>query len=158
MFFSNDKTNRVIPIETTTSNSSSSKLNHSVAHSKLQPKKKTTKASAAAKNSPYLLVKSKSDLNSLKTYPDSFTIITSPKRSPSAGFNNKRRKNEDEDEDSIIEFEWVKPPPEKLYEAANCGEKYLEEPAYIADHFGQKVSLPSSPIITDKIMVGSSHR
>lgn len=178
MFSSNQQQNRVIPTATS-STASSSKLNHSVAHSKLPLKKKASKSSASAKKSPFLMVKSKSDLNALKTYPDSFTIIStqSPKRSPSAGFNSKRKKNEDEDDDSIIEFEWVKPPPEKLYEAASAAEKYLDEPAYtadhfgprvsekyldepayIADHFGQRVSLPSSPIITDKIMIGSSHR
>lgn len=104
------------------------------------------------------MVKSKSDLNSLKTYPDSFTIITSPKRSPSAGFDNKRRKDVEEDNDSIIEFEWIKPPAEKLYEAASVCEKYFDDPDFIGDHFGQRVSLPSSPIITDKIMIGSSNR
>lgn len=104
------------------------------------------------------MVKSKSDLNSLKTYPDSFTIITSPKRSPSAGYQNKRRKSNEEDEDSIMDFEWIKPAPEKLYEAASAGEKYLGEPTYIPDHFGPHVSMPSSPILTEKIIVGSTHR
>lgn len=154
-------------LQDNTSTSSSSKLNHSVAHCKQPPKKKPL----ATSKTPFTMVKSKSDLNSLKTYPDSFTIISSPKRSPSAGYNqNKRRKNNEDDDDSIMDFEWVKPPPEKLYEAANSGEKYLGEPTYvpgekylgeptyIADHFGQHISIPSSPIVTDKIIVGSSHR
>lgn len=154
VFFKNNKPHNVIPRETT-STSSSSKLNHSVSHCKQAPRKKPV----SAQKTPFTMVKSKSDLNSLKTYPDSFTIITSPKRSPSAGYNqNKRRKNNDDDDDSIMEFEWVKPPPEKLYEAANAGEKYLDDPAYISDHFGQHISVPSSPIVTDKIIVGSSHR
>lgn len=55
-----------------------------------------------------------------------------------------------------MEFEWVKPPPEMLYEAATASEKCLGE--YSMDHFGQHVSVPSSPIVTDKIMIGSSHR
>lgn len=106
------------------------------------------------------MVKSKSDLNTLRTYPDSFTIVISPKRSPSAGYQDRRKKPAEEDEDSIMEFEWVKPPPEKLYEAAQAqaDEKLDEEPTYVTDHFGQHISMPTSPIITDKIMVGSSHR
>jgi hypothetical protein len=172
----------VIPQETT-SNSSSSKLNHSVSHSKIPKRKsltklptKATKGAAKAstpKNPKITLVKSKSDLNSLRTYPDSFTIVTSPKRSPSAGPHNKRRKNPEEDDDLVMEFEWVKPPPEKLYEAASLKEKFVEEPiyenghfgprvvdepVYVPDHFGQRISVPTSPILTDKVMVGSSHR
>lgn len=104
------------------------------------------------------MVKSKSDLNTLKTYPDSFTVLPSPKRSPSAGYNNKRRKNNEDDDDSLADFEWIKPPPEMLYEAATAADKYMDDPAYVTDHFGQHVSVPSSPIITDKIMVGSTHR
>lgn len=155
MFYTNNKPHNVIPIDTA-SNSSSSKLTVSISHSK-PPKKKP---SAVAKKSPYAMVKSKSDLNnSLKTYPDSFTIVSSPKRSPSAGNQNTRRKNiNDDDDDSIMDFEWVKPPPEMLYEASKASEKHVEEPTYISDHFGQHVSMPTSPIITDKIIVGSSHR
>lgn len=149
-FFTNNKPHDVIPLETT-SNSSSSKLNHSIGHSKIPRKIPVDK-------SPFTMVKSKSDLNNLKTYPDSFTIITSPKRSPSAGYQNKRRKRNEEDEDSIVDFEWIKPPAEKLYEAASAGDKYLGEPTYIPDHFGPYISLPSSPIMTDKIIVGSNHR
>lgn len=153
-FYSNNKPSNVIPRDST-STSSSSKLNHSVAHSKI-PRKKPV---APAKNVPFTMVKSKSDLNTLKTYPDSFTIITSPKRSPSAGYDkNKRRKNGDDDDDSLMDCEWIKPPPEMLYEAANAGDKYLEEQTYVIDQFGKKVSVPTSPIVTDKIMVGSSHR
>lgn len=152
VFFTNNKPQNVIPLETT-SNSSSSKLNHSIGHSKIP-----RKIPVNAQKTPFTMVKSKSDLNSLKTYPDSFTIITSPKRSPSAGYENKRRKNNEEDEDSIMEFEWIKPPAEMLYEAATAGDKYLGEPTYVTDHFGTHVSMPSSPIVTDKIMVGSTHR
>lgn len=144
----------MIPLDST-SNSSSAKLNHSVAHCKTVKKKPI----ASKKKPQFTMVKSKSDLNTLKTYPDSFTVLTSPKRSPSAGYNtnqNKRRKNTDDDDDSIMEFEWVKPPPEMLYEAASASEKCLGE--YSMDHFGQHVSVPSSPIVTDKIMIGSSHR
>lgn len=144
----------MIPLDTA-SNSSSSKLTVSISHSK-PPKKKPP---ILTKKSPPTMVKSKSDLNSLKTYPDSFTIVSSPKRSPSAGYQNKRRKNiNDDDDDSIMDFEWVKPPPEMLYEASKASEKHVEEPTYISDHFGQHVSMPTSPIITDKIIVGSSHR
>ena len=152
VFFNNNKPHNVIPIEIT-SNSSSSKLNHSIGHSKI-PRRKPVNI----QKSPFTMVKSKSDLNSLKTYPDSFTIITSPKRSPSAGYQNKRRKSNEEDEDSIMDFEWIKPPPERLYEAASAADKYLGEPTYIPDHFGSHVSMPSSPIVTDKIIVGSTHR
>jgi hypothetical protein len=197
MFYTNKKPHNVIPLDTTSNSSSSkSKFNHSVAHSKLPKAKK--KPVASVQKSPYTMVKSKSDLNTLKTYPDSFTIVASPKRSPSAGYQNKRRKNviekanvklkpKEDDDDSIMDFEWVKPPAEKLYEAS---QRYLEEPtyvpghfgepvpmtppAYVSDHLGKKVpmtppyvvegnygkqiSMPTSPIITDRVMIGSSHR
>lgn len=115
---------------------------------------------------PYTMVKSKSDLLSLKSYPESFTIVTSPRRSPSAGFSeSKRRKSgNEEDEDSVMDFEWVKPSPSKLLEAAQSGvpeeeeEMNVEEPPYVTDIFGQHVSIPTTPILTDKVMVGSSHR
>lgn len=170
VFFTNNKPHNVIPTDTA-SNSSSSKLSHSIAHSRLPKKtlpprlpvtarKASLKEKAVQKEKavPYTMVKSKSDLNTLKTYPDSFTILPSPKRSPSAGYNNKRRKNNEDDEDSVMDCEWIKPPAEKLYEAASAGDKYIDDSAYVMDHFGQHVSVPSSPIITDKIMVGSSHR
>lgn len=187
-FYANNKLNKVIPLECTSNSSSSrskfsasklpaskSRLCHSISHSKLPLKKKPMQPNKV----PYTMVKSKSDLNSLKTYPDSFTIVTSPKRSPSAGYNqNRRLKGTEEDDDSIMDYyEWVKPPPEKLYEAASagdqrsfCEQKYVglekdfgdqksfDEPLYISDHFGQRISVPSSPIITDKVMIGSSHR
>lgn len=152
-----------------------------------------------AKKSQYLCVKSKSDLNTLKTYPDSFTIVASPKRSPSAGYQKKRRtkvteknssklKNDDDDDDYMMDFEWVKPPAEKLYEASK---KYLDEPcyvpkhfnelvtpletvpSYVLDHFGKEVpvvptysienfekqaSMVTSPIITEKVKIGSNNR
>lgn len=204
----------MIPLDVTSNSSSSkSKLNHSVPHSKLpRPKKKPP---ASVQKSPFTMVKSKSDLNTLKTYPDSFTIVASPKRSPSAGYQNKRRKNsnviekenlklnpKEDDDDSIMDFEWVKPTPEKLYEASK---KYLDEPTYVAGHFresvpktppkyvldhlgrevlvtppnhvmehfgkevsmtppfvvdnyGKQISMPTTPIITDKVMIGSSNR
>lgn len=109
------------------------------------------------------MVKSKSDLMGLKSYPESFTVVTSPRRSPSAGFSeSKRRKCEnDDDEDSIMDFEWVKPSPSKLLEAAQSvepDEMEVEETPYITDMFGQQVSIPTTPILTDKVMVGSSHR
>lgn len=183
----------MIPSDTTSNSSSSkSKLNHSVAHSKLPKTKK--KPAVGVQKSPYTMVKSKSDLNTLKTYPDSFTIVASPKRSPSAGYQNKRRKDviekangtlKEDDDDSIMDFDWVKPPAEKLYEAS---QKYLSEPTYVPGHFGEpvpmnppeyvldhfgkevpvtpyivdnygkQVSMPTSPIITDKVMIGSSNR
>lgn len=116
---------------------------------------------------PYTMVKSKSDLMSLKSYPESFTIVTSPRRSPSAGFKDtKRRKcgggKNDDDEDSVMDFEWVKPSPAKLLEAAQSvgGDDVdmVEETPYNTDIFGQHVSIPTTPILTDKVMVGSSHR
>jgi hypothetical protein len=200
----------VIPLDTTSNSSSQhskSKFNHSVAHSKLPKSKK--KPLASVQKTPYTMVKSKSDLNTLKTYPDSFTIVASPKRSPSAGYQNKRRKSvikrenaklkenanlkenvklKEDDDDSIMDFEWKKPPAEKLYEA---GRKYLDEPTYVPGHFkepvpmsppaylmdhfgtevqvpmtppfvidnyGKQISMPTSPIITDRVMIGSSHR
>lgn len=190
----------MIPNDTTSNSSSSkSKLNHSISHSRLTKAKK--KPEVGVQKSPYLTVKSKSDLNTLKTYPDSFTIVASPKRSPSAGYQNKRRKNlvdrknviekdnmkrKDDDDDSIMDFEWVKPPAEKLYEASR---KYLDEPAYVPKHFGEpvpqeppayvldhfgkevpetppyvidnygkQISMPTSPIITEKVNIGSSNR
>jgi hypothetical protein len=111
------------------------------------------------------MVKSKSDLLSLKSYPESFTIVaSSPGRSPSAGFSeSKRRKcGNYDDEDSVMDFEWVKPSPSKLLEAAQTAMpdemEVEEEPPYITDAFGQHVSIPTTPILTDKVMVGSSHR
>lgn len=164
VFYNNNKPSNVIP-QDTVSSSASSKLNHSVSHSRIPRKKPPPRLPVNARKAPqkdktpYTMVKSKSDLNTLKTYPDSFTVLPSPKRSPSAGYNNKRRKNnDDDDDDSLADFEWIKPLPEKLYEAATAADKYMDEPTYITDHFGQHVSVPSSPIITDKIMVGSSHR
>ena len=187
-FYLNNRQNRVVPLDIT-SNSSSSKLNHSIAHTKsvrrkppIKPLVKTSGKSttrpspllrrslsrpslkpppvkSVVQKNPYALGgKSKSDLNSLKTYPDSFTILPSPKRSPSAGYTNKRQNSDEEDDDSVMDFEWVKPAAEKLYEAATTGDKYLGEPTFIADHFGQHVSVPTSPIITDKVKIGSSHR
>jgi hypothetical protein len=143
-----------------TSTTSSSKLNHSIALSKTKSKTSTTD------RSPYLMVKSKSDLNSLKTYPDSFTILISPKRSPSAGYNNNNKRkpslggmgDDDDDDDSIIDIEWNRPAPEKLYEAAKAAEKQYEEQNFVIDEFGQHISVPTSPILTDKIIVGSRHR
>lgn len=153
--YPNKKPTIVIPLDTASNSSSSkSKLNISISHSR-PPKKRPP----AVKPVQFTMVKSKSDLNSLRTYPDSFTIVTSPKRSPSAGYQNRRKKPNEEDDDSIMEFEWVKPPPELLYEAAKSDEMHNhDEPAYIPDHFGQLISMPTSPIITDKIMVGSSNR
>ncbi|CRK91808.1 CLUMA_CG005433, isoform A [Clunio marinus] len=157
VFFKNNKSNNSTRHETT-SNSSSSKLNHSVGLSKI-PRMKPTTVKKKEKV-PFTMVKSKSDLNSLKTYPDSFTIVTSPKRSPSAGYNpNKRSKSNDDDDDSIMEFEWIKPPPEKLYEAASVIDKYVDdEPPYMTEHFGARLSIPTSPIVTNKIMIGSTNR
>jgi hypothetical protein len=154
---------------------SSSKLNHTVSHvdvtnSRKPPllnnKKLPFKKSNAT--APYTMVKSKSDLISLKSYPESFTIVaSSPRRSPSAGFSeSKRRKmgEVDADEDSIMDFEWVKPAPAKLLEASQIGlnelqnEEEVEESLYITDALGQHISIPTTPILTDKVMVGSSHR
>jgi hypothetical protein len=200
MFFANNKPQNVIPNDTTSNSSSSkSKLNHSISHSKLPKVKK--KPAVDVKKSPYLMVKSKSDLNTLKTYPDSFTIVASPKRSPSAGYNTKRRKNvverksgverknvklKDDDDDSIMDFEWVKPPAEKLYEASrnyldeptfvpssfgepvpqeppayvleHFGKEVPDTPLYVIDNYGKQVSMPTSPIITEKVKIGSSNR
>lgn len=152
VFYTKSKPTKVIPPDTTSS-SSSSKFNHSVAHSKGAKKKPVV-----TKKPQFTMVKSKSDLNTLKTYPDSFTILPSPKRSPSAECQSGRRKSNLDDEDEMMDFDWVKPPPEKLYEAANSGDKSFDEPTYVTDHFGQLVSMPTSPILTDKIMVGSSNR
>lgn len=137
-----------------TSYCSSSKLYHSIGLSKISHKKPHD-----AKKFPFTMVKSKSDLNTLKAYPDSFTIISSSNlnRSPSDDYQDKRRKSNEEDDDSMMDFEWIKPPPDKLA-AASAGEKYLGEPTYNPDHFGTHVSMPSSPILTDKIIVGSTHR
>lgn len=153
-----------------TSTSSSSKLNHTVSHVVpvntkkpllRKPKLPLKRSNAVA---PYTMVKSKSDLLSLQSYPESFTIVPSPRRSPSAGFSEtKRRKfRNDDDEDSIMDFEWVKPSPSKLLEAAQSAApeevEAVEEPPYITDIFGQHVSIPTTPILTEKVMVGSSHR
>jgi hypothetical protein len=128
---------------------------------------------------PVKLVKSKSDMHSsLKTYPDSFTVLPSPKKSPSAGSNMKRRRTlggcEEDDDDSILDTDWIKPPAEKLFEVSSlrepdeeliekCGEDVCEETVeietkYAIDHYGQKVSMPTTPIITDRIMTGSRNR
>jgi hypothetical protein len=153
---------------------SSSKLNHTVSHvdvtnsrklpllnNKKLPFKKTNATA------PYTMVKSKSDLISLKSYPEAFTIVaSSPRRSPSAGFSESKRRKKgevDADEDSIMDFEWNKPTPAKLLEAAQNGlepqnEEEVEESFYITDALGQHVSIPTTPILTDKVMVGSSHR
>lgn len=148
------------------STSSSSKLNHTVSHVIL----KNTKAPArktkdTKKDVPFTMVKSKSDLMSLNSYPEAFTIVTSPRRSPSAGYcESKRRKiggcGGEDDDDDMMEYEWVKPPAAKLYEAAQAAESVdnIEEPPYAVDIFGQHISKPTTPILTDKVMVGSSHR
>jgi hypothetical protein len=139
---------------------------------------------------PVKLVKSKSDMHSLKTYPDSFTVLPSPKKSPSAGANVKRRRTlggcQDDDDDSILDSDWIKPPVEKLYEVSSlrkperptelleveckdeeiieecrkdvCEETMEVETKYTIDHYGQKVSMPTTPIITERIMTGSRNR
>lgn len=143
------------------STSSSSKLNHTVSHvilKKTKPPPKTTK-----KNVPFTMVKSKSDLMSLKSYPESFTIVTSPKRSPSAGYTeSKRRKTcgKEDDDEEMMDYEWIKPPAAKLYEAAQVADAInsIEEPPYVTDVFGQHIAKPTTPILTDKVMIGSSHR
>lgn len=125
------------------------------------------------------LVKSKTS-HTLKTYPDSFTVLPSPKRSPSAGCLTKRRRSSDfEDDDSIqIETGWMKPSAEKLLEFASphdderlsmdceielMGEEEedneeLKNRKYNIDQFGQKVSMPTTPIITDRVKTGSKNR
>ena len=148
------------------STSSSSKLNHTVSHVVLKNTKAPARTAKTVKKVvPFTMVKSKSDLMSLKSYPESFTIVTSPRRSPSAGYcESKRRKiggcEGDEDDDDMMEYEWVKPPAAKLYEAAQAAENIenLEEPPFIVDDFGQHVYKPTTPILTDKVMVGSSNR
>lgn len=160
-FYNNNVPSKNLVMDSTSA-ASSSKLNHSIAHS--IPSKIDLNASTMNR-SPFLMVKSKSDLNSLKTYPDSFTILASPRKSPSAGYNNKNRRptlggvaGDDDDDDSIIDIEWNRPPPDKLYEAAKAAENLYEEPDYVIDEFGQHVSVPTSPILTDTVVVGSSHR
>lgn len=126
------------------------------------------------------LVKSKTE-HTLKTYPDSFTVLPSPKRSPSAGCITKHRKSSDYDDDDSIQIEtgWVKPPAEKLLEFASIhddderlsmdceielmGEEEedneeLKNRKYNIDQFGQKVSMPTTPIITDRVKTGSKNR
>lgn len=124
---------------------------------------------------PVKLVKSKSDMHSLKTYPDSFTVLPSPKKSPSAGANTKRRRTlggcEDDDDDSILDTDWVKPPPEKLFEVSSVRESVVEkgvdedddceemlETKYSIDQYGQRISMPTTPIISDRIITGSKNR
>lgn len=141
----------------TTSNSSSSNFTRSFTNLRMVRKKPQQTPPPPKKPPNAIQTKSKSDLNYLKTYPDSFTVLPSPRRSPSAGYTKDRRKAIDEDDDSIVDFEWVKPPPEKLYEAATTCDKY-DEPTFIADHFGQRIAVPTSPIITDKVNVGSNFR
>lgn len=143
------------------STSSSSKLNHSVSHVVLKNPRAAPKS--VKKSVPFTMVKSKSDLMSLKSYPESFTIVTSPKRSPSAGYcESKRRKtcDKDEDDDEMMDYEWIKPPAAKLYEAAQAAEAIedIEKPPCVNDIFGQQIVRPTTPILTDKVMIGSSHR
>ncbi|KAL7024761.1 hypothetical protein ACKWTF_013188 [Chironomus riparius] len=148
------------------STSSSSKLNHTVSHVVLKNTKPPARKTKDCKKDVPLMVKSKSDLMSLNSYPEAFTIITSPRRSPSAGYcESKRRKiggrsNNDDDDDEMMEYEWVKPPAAKLYEAAQAADSVdnIEDPPFVVDIFGQHVSRPTTPILTDKVMVGSSHR
>lgn len=127
-----------------------SKFNNSVTHSAQSSTKQTPKTT------PYTLVKSKSDLMSLKTYPNSFTIVSSPfTRSPSAGGQKTRKptldKEKDEDGDSLMDFDWIKPAPEKLYEAAQYKEKdYDVDP--------RDMSMPTTPILTDKVNIGNKNR
>lgn len=164
-FHKRNKSTSAIAIDTA-STSSSSKLNHTVSHVVV---KNTKPARAPTKRTtPFTMVKSKSDLMSLKSYPESFTIVTSPRRSPSANFEESKRRKfnkngvvmEDDDDDEIMDFDWVKPPASKLYEAAQACEKIesIEDPPYVTDSFGQHVSIPTTPILTDKVMIGSSHR
>jgi hypothetical protein len=112
------------------------------------------------KPQPYTMVKSKSDLMGLKSYPEAFTIVTSPRRSPSVncGEIKKRKTSNDDDEiESFMESDWIKPPASKLYEAAHAEDiEMAEDPPYITDIFGQHVSIPTTPILTDKIMIGSN--
>lgn len=128
------------------------------------------------------LVKSKTE-HTLKTYPEAFTVLPSPKKSPSAGCLAKRRRSSDfDDGDSVqIESDWIKPPVDKMldfvtpreeemmeddcgdYEIELMGEEEEESDElkgrkYHIDQFGQKVSMPTTPIITDRVKTGSKNR
>ncbi|KAG5671702.1 hypothetical protein PVAND_001885 [Polypedilum vanderplanki] len=166
-----NKSKSALTLNINSASSSSSKLNHTVSHVVLDKAKPKLTRTVSKKNlptqaPPFTMVKSKSDLMSLKSYPEAFTIVTSPRRSPSAGAcESKRRKISkngivEEDDDSIMDYEWVTPPAAKLYEAAQMSDKIesIEEPPYITNIFGQHVSIPTTPILTDKVMIGSSHR
>lgn len=107
---------------------------------------------------------------SLKTYPNSFTVVSSPfTRSPSAGGQKSRNpslvkdKDKDEDGDSLMDFDWIKPAPEKLYEAAQYKEKentYESVDDNIADYDvdHRDMSMPTTPILTDKVSIGPKNR
>lgn len=105
---------------------------------------------------------------SLKTYPNSFTVVSSPfTRSPSAGGQKSRKpsvvQDKDEDGDSLMDFDWIKPAPEKLFEAAQYKEKEnIYESVddkivdYDVDH--RDMSMPTTPILTDKVNIGNKNR
>lgn len=110
----------------------------------------------------------------LKTYPNSFTVVSSPfTRSPSAGGVKSRKpsilkdkdntKDEDGDGDSLMDFDWIKPAPEKLFEAAQYKEKENTYESiddkivdYDVDH--RDMSMPTTPILTDKVNIGPKNR
>lgn len=111
------------------------------------------------------MVKSKSDLISLKSYPESFTIVTSPRLQSSNNCGQSKRSktsdiyddDDDDEEQSIMKSEWITPSNLKLYEAASTKDvNENENPLYIND-IVQGISNPTTPILTDKIMTGS-HR
>lgn len=107
---------------------------------------------------------------SLKTYPNSFTVVSSPfTRSPSAGGYKTRNtsivkdKDEDGDGDSLMDFDWIKPAPEKLYEAAKYKEKEntyetIDDTIQDYDVNYRDMSMPTTPILTDTVNIGPKNR
>ncbi len=90
-----------------------------------------------------LHTRSKTD-NNLKGYPTAFKIIPSPVASAPPTPRMSRRKfiPKQTSDDDNMETEWFKPPPEKLREAMSY----------------KMMSLPTSPIITNRIRIGSENR
>lgn len=122
-----------------------SKFQHTISHACSCPiSREPSHVSLSASNSRLF------DSNQLKTYPGAFTIISSPVASapptPMAMRHHRYLTHEDLlDDFDDFEDEWIKPPIDKLLEAGQV----LDD---------QMITHPTSPILTDKIMIGADNR
>lgn len=119
-----------------------SKFVHSITHA---PASSRPISRHSSQLSLRLHTRSKTD-NNLKSYPTAFKVIPSPVVSAPPTPRMSRRKFKSKngpDEYDKMETEWIKPPPEKLREVMSQT---------------KMMSLPTSPIITSKIRIGSENR